>query len=184
MNQTAIGDGLPRLAIRTQNPHFWPTSAVPVKPNRISSLAYPSLQLTKLLPQNSWASSSIRNAASPLLTLYKDTIRLTLEFCSQFWGAARPTTLTLLHSVQRRVIRLINTSALTNNPVLIDLGANLSPFHCLQVFSRRLSPRNPNCFIYPIRWTIKIIPWTLKRFPEPPNFQNSVFPSTYKLDSF
>lgn len=55
-----------------------------------------------------------------LLTLYKATIRPTLEYCSHIWGAAPPTTLGLLDSVQRRAIRLINSPSLTNNLVSLD----------------------------------------------------------------
>nr|CAH7751449.1 unnamed protein product [Callosobruchus chinensis] len=41
-----------------------------------------------------------------LLTLY-------LEYCSQIWGTAAPTTLSILDAVQRRAIRLIGDPALT-----------------------------------------------------------------------
>nr|CAH7713561.1 unnamed protein product [Callosobruchus chinensis] len=44
---------------------------------------------------------------SNLLTLYKAQIRPSLEFCSDIWGAAAPTTLDILDAVQRRAIRLI-----------------------------------------------------------------------------
>nr|CAH7761862.1 unnamed protein product [Callosobruchus chinensis] len=50
---------------------------------------------------------------SNLLTLYKAQIRPNLEFCSHIWGAAAPTTLAILDSVQRRAIRLIGDSDLT-----------------------------------------------------------------------
>nr|CAH7762901.1 unnamed protein product [Callosobruchus chinensis] len=49
---------------------------------------------------------------SNLLTLYKAQIRR-LEYCSHIWGAAAPTTLSLLDAVQRRAIRLIGDPALT-----------------------------------------------------------------------
>nr|CAH7725928.1 unnamed protein product [Callosobruchus chinensis] len=39
---------------------------------------------------------------SNLLTLYKAQIRLSLEYCSNSWGAAAPTTLSILEAVQRR----------------------------------------------------------------------------------
>nr|CAH7760198.1 unnamed protein product [Callosobruchus chinensis] len=48
-----------------------------------------------------------------LLTLYKAQIRPSLEYCSHIWGAAAPTTLSILDAVQRRAIRLIGDPALT-----------------------------------------------------------------------
>nr|CAH7715617.1 unnamed protein product [Callosobruchus chinensis] len=52
---------------------------------------------------------------SNLLTLYKAQIRIiNPEYCSHIWGAAAPTTLSiLLDAVQRRAIRLIGHPALT-----------------------------------------------------------------------
>nr|CAH7716096.1 unnamed protein product [Callosobruchus chinensis] len=44
---------------------------------------------------------------SNLLTLYEAQIRPSLEYCSHIWGAAAPTTLSILDAVQRRAIRLI-----------------------------------------------------------------------------
>nr|CAH7763259.1 unnamed protein product [Callosobruchus chinensis] len=35
-----------------------------------------------------------------LFTLYKAQIRSSLEYCSQIWGAAAPTTLSILDAVQ------------------------------------------------------------------------------------
>nr|CAH7739633.1 unnamed protein product [Callosobruchus chinensis] len=49
---------------------------------------------------------------SNLLTLYK-AIKPSLEYCSHIWGAAAPTTLSILDAVQRRAIRLIGDPALT-----------------------------------------------------------------------
>nr|CAH7751574.1 unnamed protein product [Callosobruchus chinensis] len=49
---------------------------------------------------------------SNLLTLYKAQIRPGLEYCSHIWGAAAPTTLSILDAVQRRAIRLIGDPAL------------------------------------------------------------------------
>nr|CAH7721825.1 unnamed protein product [Callosobruchus chinensis] len=43
----------------------------------------------------------------------KAQIRPSLEYCSHIWGAAAPTTLSILDAVQRRAIRLICDSALT-----------------------------------------------------------------------
>nr|CAH7733791.1 unnamed protein product [Callosobruchus chinensis] len=48
-----------------------------------------------------------------LLALYKAEIRSSLEYCSHIWGAAAPTTLSILDTVQRRAIRLIGDPALT-----------------------------------------------------------------------
>nr|CAH7718975.1 unnamed protein product [Callosobruchus chinensis] len=50
---------------------------------------------------------------SNLLTLCKAQIRPSLEYCSHIWGAAAPTTLSILDAVQRRAIRLIGDPALT-----------------------------------------------------------------------
>nr|CAH7766902.1 unnamed protein product [Callosobruchus chinensis] len=50
---------------------------------------------------------------SNLLTLYKAQIRPSLEYCSHIWGAAAPTTLSILDAVQRRAIRLIGDPAFT-----------------------------------------------------------------------
>nr|CAH7728195.1 unnamed protein product [Callosobruchus chinensis] len=50
---------------------------------------------------------------SNLLTLYKAQIRPSLEYCSHIWGAAAPTTLSILDAVQRRAIQLIGGPALT-----------------------------------------------------------------------
>nr|CAH7739359.1 unnamed protein product [Callosobruchus chinensis] len=50
---------------------------------------------------------------SNLLTLYKAQIRPSLEYCSQIWGDAAPTTSSILDAVQRRAIRLIGDPALT-----------------------------------------------------------------------
>nr|CAH7741958.1 unnamed protein product [Callosobruchus chinensis] len=56
-----------------------------------------------------------RNHFSPsnLLTLYKVQVRPSLKYCSHIWGAAAPTTLSILDAVQRRAIRLIGDPALT-----------------------------------------------------------------------
>nr|CAH7723059.1 unnamed protein product [Callosobruchus chinensis] len=50
---------------------------------------------------------------SNLLTLYKAQLTPSLEYCSHIWGAAAPTTLSILDAVQRRAIRLIGDPALT-----------------------------------------------------------------------
>nr|CAH7731550.1 unnamed protein product [Callosobruchus chinensis] len=50
---------------------------------------------------------------SNLRTLYKAQIRPSLEYCSHIWGAAAPTTLSILDAVQRRAIRLNGDPALT-----------------------------------------------------------------------
>nr|CAH7768045.1 unnamed protein product [Callosobruchus chinensis] len=47
---------------------------------------------------------------SKLLTLYK--AQISLEYCSHIWGAAAPSTLSILDAVQRRAIRLIGDPAL------------------------------------------------------------------------
>nr|CAH7714140.1 unnamed protein product [Callosobruchus chinensis] len=50
---------------------------------------------------------------SNLLALYKAQIRRSLEYCSHIWGAAAPTSLSILDAVQRRAIRLIGYPAST-----------------------------------------------------------------------
>nr|CAH7719103.1 unnamed protein product [Callosobruchus chinensis] len=47
------------------------------------------------------------------LTLYKAQIRPSLEYCSHIWGAAAPTTLSILDAAQKKAIRLIGDPALT-----------------------------------------------------------------------
>nr|CAH7731465.1 unnamed protein product [Callosobruchus chinensis] len=68
---------------------------------------------------------------SNLLTLYKAQIRPSLEYCSHIWGAAAPTTLSILDAVQRRAIRLIGDPALTCH---------------LQPFSHRRAVGDPSLF--------------------------------------
>nr|CAH7733829.1 unnamed protein product [Callosobruchus chinensis] len=50
---------------------------------------------------------------SNLLTLYKAQIIPSLEYCSHVWGAAAPTSLSILDAVQRMAIRLIGDPAST-----------------------------------------------------------------------
>nr|CAH7756720.1 unnamed protein product [Callosobruchus chinensis] len=50
---------------------------------------------------------------SNLFTLYKAQIGHSLEYCSYIWGAAAPTTLSILNAVQRISTRLIGETALT-----------------------------------------------------------------------
>nr|CAH7748589.1 unnamed protein product [Callosobruchus chinensis] len=50
---------------------------------------------------------------SNLLTLYKAKVRPSLVYCSHIWGAAAPTSLSILDAVQRRAIRFIGDPALT-----------------------------------------------------------------------
>nr|CAH7767429.1 unnamed protein product [Callosobruchus chinensis] len=59
---------------------------------------------------------------SNLLTLYKAQIRPSLEYCSHIWGAAAPTTLSILDAVQGRAIRLIGDPALTCHLQLLSHG--------------------------------------------------------------
>nr|CAH7749147.1 unnamed protein product [Callosobruchus chinensis] len=69
---------------------------------------------------------------SNLLRLYKAQIRPSLEYCSQIWGAAAPTTLSILDAVQRRAIRLIGDPALTCHLQPLSHGrayADLSLFY-------------------------------------------------------
>nr|CAH7741169.1 unnamed protein product [Callosobruchus chinensis] len=59
--------------------------------------------------------SRARKYFSPanLLTLYKAQIRPSLEYCSHIWGAAAPTTWSILDAVQRRSFRLVGDPAST-----------------------------------------------------------------------
>nr|CAH7769848.1 unnamed protein product [Callosobruchus chinensis] len=50
---------------------------------------------------------------SNLLTLYKAQLGPSLECYSHIWGAAAPSTLSILDAVQRRAIRLIGDTAST-----------------------------------------------------------------------
>ncbi|CAH1972377.1 unnamed protein product [Acanthoscelides obtectus] len=50
-----------------------------------------------------------------LLTLYKGQIRSSLEYSSHVWRAAAPTTLFMLDAAQRRAVRLIDDSSLTDS---------------------------------------------------------------------
>ncbi|CAH1993680.1 unnamed protein product [Acanthoscelides obtectus] len=50
-----------------------------------------------------------------LLTLYKAQIMPSLEYCSNVWGSAAPTTLSMLDAVQMRAVRLIDDSSLTDS---------------------------------------------------------------------
>nr|CAH7769906.1 unnamed protein product [Callosobruchus chinensis] len=49
---------------------------------------------------------------SNLLTLYQAQKQPSLEYFSHMWGAAAPTTLSILDAVQRRAIRLIATKTI------------------------------------------------------------------------
>nr|CAH7754369.1 unnamed protein product [Callosobruchus chinensis] len=49
--------------------------------------------------------------SNPLMP-YKAQIRPNLEYCSHIWGAAAPTTLSILDAVQRRAIRLIDAAVM------------------------------------------------------------------------
>ena len=49
-----------------------------------------------------------------LYTLYVSQIRPGLEYCSHIWGAASPTTLGILDSIQRRAFRLIDDPVAAN----------------------------------------------------------------------
>nr|CAH7745623.1 unnamed protein product [Callosobruchus chinensis] len=63
---------------------------------------------------------------SNLLTLYKAQIRPSLDYCSHIWGAAAPTTLSILDAVQRRAIRLvghIETAGNENSDTAARAGA-------------------------------------------------------------
>ena len=50
-----------------------------------------------------------------LLTLYKSQVRPGLEYCSHVWGSAPKSTLKLLDSVQKRAVRLIGDTKLTDS---------------------------------------------------------------------
>nr|CAH7717534.1 unnamed protein product [Callosobruchus chinensis] len=66
---------------------------------------------------------------SNLLTLYEAQIRPSLQYCSHIWGAAAPSTLSILDAVQRRAIRLIGDPALTCHLQPLSPGVLLVTFH-------------------------------------------------------
>nr|CAH7728291.1 unnamed protein product [Callosobruchus chinensis] len=64
-------------------------------------------RLQQLLGKSSIQSQEV------LLTIQPSQIRPSLEYCLHIWGAAAPTTLSILDTVQRRVIRLIGDPGVT-----------------------------------------------------------------------
>nr|CAH7732243.1 unnamed protein product [Callosobruchus chinensis] len=77
---------------------------------------------------------------SNLLTLYKAQIRPSLEYCSHIWGAAAPTTLSILDTVQRRAIRLIGDPALTCHLQPLFTGVLLVTSHFSTVIQTDSAP--------------------------------------------
>nr|CAH7737350.1 unnamed protein product [Callosobruchus chinensis] len=80
---------------------------------------------------------------SNLLTLYNAQIRPILEYCSHIWGAAAPTTLSILDAVQRRAIRLIGDPALTCHPQPISYRRAVVDLHFSTVIQTDSGP--PSC---------------------------------------
>ncbi|CAH1955787.1 unnamed protein product [Acanthoscelides obtectus] len=86
-----------------------------------------------------------------LLTLCKAQIRNSLEYCSHVWGAAASTTLSILDAVQRRAVRLIDDSSLTDSLGTLshrravgdlDLFYRYTNGLCSSQLSRMMPPRN------------------------------------------
>nr|CAH7724479.1 unnamed protein product [Callosobruchus chinensis] len=74
-------------------------------------------------------SSDIYSDSSNLLTLYKAQIGPSLDYCSHIWGAAAPTTLSILDAVQRRAIGLFGDPALTCYLQPLSAVGDLSLFY-------------------------------------------------------
>nr|CAH7766735.1 unnamed protein product [Callosobruchus chinensis] len=75
---------------------------------------------------------------SNLLTLYKAQIRPSLEYCSHIWGAAAPTTLSILDAVQRRAIQPIGDPALTFHPQPLSDRHAVGEHSLFYLYSNRL----------------------------------------------
>ncbi|CAH2014869.1 unnamed protein product, partial [Acanthoscelides obtectus] len=125
-----------------------------------------------------------------LLILYKAQIRPSLEYCSHVWGAAALTTLSMLDAVQRRVIRLIDDSSLTDSlgtlshrPAVGDLALfyRYTNGFCSSDLSSMMPPRD-----VPARHTRL----TLESHPNRlvsrlwNNLQEEAFPSSTNLRQF
>ena len=74
----------------------------------ITSIATSAAKKLGLLFRAWWYFSSLN-----LYTLYVSQIRPCLEYCSHVWGAVPPSTLSILDSIQRKAIRLIDDPVLT-----------------------------------------------------------------------
>ena len=64
--------------------------------------------------------------SSQLLMIYKAQIRPVLEYCSHIWSAAPKHTLKLLDSVQKRAIRLVGDTSLTNSLTTLEHRRKIS----------------------------------------------------------
>ena len=89
-------------------------------------------------------------SSSNLHTLYVSQIRPCLEYCSHVWGAAPPSTLSILDSIQKRAIRLIDDPVLAGRlPTLAhrravgDLSLFYRYFHryCSEELASIIPPR-------------------------------------------
>nr|CAH7741297.1 unnamed protein product [Callosobruchus chinensis] len=80
---------------------------------------------------------------SNLLTLYKAQIRPSLEYCSHIWGAAAPTTLSILDAVQRRTIRLI--AAGKKLGYLFRARKYSSPSNLVTLYKAQIRPSLEHC---------------------------------------
>nr|CAH7747789.1 unnamed protein product [Callosobruchus chinensis] len=78
---------------------------------------------------------------SNILTLYKAQIRPTLEYCSHNWGAAAPTTLSILDAVQMKAIRLISDPASSNHLQPLSHGRMVEEEARIWKLSRRREDR-------------------------------------------
>nr|CAH7727258.1 unnamed protein product [Callosobruchus chinensis] len=73
-----------------------------------------------------------------LITLYKAQIRPSLEYCLHIWGAAAPTTLSILDAVQRSAMGLIGDPALTCHLQPLSHRRAVGDLSLLPVFKRIL----------------------------------------------
>nr|CAH7760783.1 unnamed protein product [Callosobruchus chinensis] len=87
---------------------------------------------------------------SNLLTLYKAQIRPSLEYCSHIWGAAAPTTLSILDAVQRRAIRLIGDLTFTCHLQPLSHRRAVGDLSLLYRYSNRFCSSNLTSKISPL----------------------------------
>nr|CAH7731682.1 unnamed protein product [Callosobruchus chinensis] len=85
-------------------------------------------------------------SSSKLLTLYKlARIRPSLECCSLIWGAAAPTTLSILDAVQRMAIRFFGHPTLTYRRQPLSHWRAVGDLSLLPI-SKRILPLRANIY--------------------------------------
>nr|CAH7729512.1 unnamed protein product [Callosobruchus chinensis] len=93
-----------------------------------------------------------RNYFSPssLLILYKAHIRPGLEYCSHIWGAAAPTTLSILDAAQKNTIRLIDDPALNCHLQRLCHCCAVGDFSLFYGYSRKVCSSELTSIIPPV----------------------------------